>query len=317
MTVREISAITGLSPATVYRIFKDPDNASRKSYEKVQRVVGDIKKNPEKLRQVYIVLPHINNFYTAFLVEAISLLTKQGIQAIPFITEENKKAERDFFSGISFSQRIGLIWNPTDEDSRFSFMARIKNKPIILTLNRTLSTYEADLSITLDNREALEKIVDILVKQNCKKLLFVNGPNIYNTARERMEGFTHGVEKYGHVQWDVLFGDFTDWKRTHHLLISNSHLLRSYDAVISANESISYGILKACKDLGVSIPADLRFIGIDYAPTFEALSLSMVYFSPQKIAQKAVEFLIKKSLNREFVMKQKFMAHIELLGSEE
>lgn len=316
MTVREIASLTKLSSTTVHMALKHPNKVSNETLKKIKSIMEDVQRDPQRIREVYIVLSHINSFYTSFLIKVINLLTKENIRIIPFVTNENIDKERNFLSNINFSSRVGLIWNPVDKNAKFAFLKRKKNRPIIITLNRRLETYKTDLSIILSNKEASKMAVEALIKENNKNILFLNAPNNIITAKERSEGFLTTIRKYKNIKGDILLTDYNDWNYSYQILYSNKDKLKDYDAIISASELITYGVIKVLKNLNINIPRDIRLISFDSSATFEALSLSTVSFSPEIIAEHTSEFLMNKNICEDYKVEHNFLPKLSLLGSE-
>ncbi|MGL5721569.1 MAG: LacI family DNA-binding transcriptional regulator [Brevinema sp.] len=314
MTIKEISAITGFSTATVHRALNNPETVSETVRDKVHEVVKHISKKPNYLQQVYVVLPHINAFYTSFLVETIDSLSRYDIQVIPFICDDNAEKEADFLKNIAFSSRIGLIWNPYNRQADFPFLHRKKNKPLIVMFNHNIDAYVPELSIVRANIDASKIAVDTLLKAGMKSILFLTGPS--RTAQERTDGFIEYMDLFPEIKTQIIQADFRSWQNSYQMLREHKPIFRQFDAVLSASEMISYGVLKILGEEKLSIPKDIRFMTFDYAPTFDALNLSMVHFSPNHIAQKTVQFLLEKSNNSEFAIQYHFMPQLHLLGSE-
>jgi DNA-binding LacI/PurR family transcriptional regulator len=67
-------------------------------------------------------------------------------------------------------------------------------------------------------------------------------------------------------------------------------------AVVALNDLTAIGVMRAAKDLGLNVPGDVSVVGIDGIPLGEFLqvSLSTVAQQHEKIAAKAVEFLLER-----------------------
>ena len=317
MTVREIASITGLSSTTVHTALKYPNKVSPSVLEKINKVVENIEEDPKKIREVYIILPHINSFYTTFLIDAIDLLNKENIKAIPFITNEDIEKEEEFISKINFSTRTGIIFNPVDQDVEYSFLKRKKKKPIILTMNRTLNKCKVDMTLKLANKEASEMAVRALADENNKNILLINsGNNNIITAKERSDGFNEAIKNDSNISGDIIYTNFNDWKSSYEILNQNKYKIKNYDAIISTSELITCAILKIFKNMNINIPQDIRLITFDTSPSFEALSISNISFSPSSMAKKAIELLLTKSLENNYTTEYIFLPKLKLLGSE-
>ncbi len=314
MTIQEIANITGLSTATVHRAMNQPSAVSDKVRKKVQNVIDEISSNPHYLRQVYVLLPHMNTFYSTFLVELISLLLKFDIQTIPYISNDDEQREMEFLNSISFSSRVGLVWSPISETANYSFLKRKKNKPVIILLNHTLDNYKSEVSIFRANDDACRIAIDTLIKEKAKSILFLSGTT--RTGRERTKSFYKYMKKFPSIAHDVIIADFHNWQLSHNIISEHKDKFQEYDAVITANEMLTYACLRLFKEMDITIGKDKQFIGFDYAPSLDALSISLVHFSPTHMAQKTCDFLIEKTIQDEYLMQYHFMPQLFLLGSE-
>ncbi len=314
MTIQEIANITGLSTATVHRAMNQPDAVSEKVRQKIQQVINEISEHPNYIRQVYVVLPHMNTFYSTFLVELINLLIKFDIQTIPYISNGDPQKEEEFFNSINFSSRVGLVWSPVSETADYSFLRRRKNKPVIILLNHTLSNYKSEISILRANDDACKIAIESLIKENAKSILFLTGES--RTAKERTKSFYKYMKRFPNIKQEVIIADFDNWQGSYNIISEHKDKFREFDAVISANEMLTYACLKLFRDMDIQIGKDIQFIGFDYAPALDATSISMVHFSPANMAQKTCDFLIEKTVQDDYAVQHHFMPQLFLLGSE-
>lgn len=311
MTIREIAALTRCSPATVYRSLSTPDKVSSKINKKIQEVLNNFEDNPLKILQVYVVLPQINAFYNNLIIVLTNLLIKYDIQTIPFICDENPQKEKDILNSIDFSSRMGLIWNPVDPSTKYSFLSRKNNRPKLVMLNRIHHIYKSEYSISYADSEAMTMIVDLLVQENAQKILLLSSNN-HTTAQARNNSFLNSIQNFPSLQGDILEVDFLNWKNAFQTLYQEKNSIFSYDSIITGSESICYALLKFF-DKEPELKQKIRHITFDYAPIFEVLSLSMIFFPVELIAQKSVEFLISQPAVK---VKHTILPKMILLGSE-
>ena len=311
MTVREIAELIQCSPATVYRSLNTPDKVSSEINKKVQTLLNNFENNPLKILQVYIVLPQMNSFYNTLILVLTNILIKHNIQTIPFICDEDSQKEKEFLNSINFSSRMGLIWNPVDPRTKYSFLSRKNNRPKLVMLNRIHHIYKSEYSVSYADHEAMAMVIDILVQENAQNILLLSS-NDLATAQARNDSFLNSIQKYPLIQGDILEVDFLNWKKAFQTIYQEKNKIVSYDSIIAGSESICYALLRFF-DKEPELKQKIRLLTFDYAPIFEVLSLSMIFFPVELIAQKAIEFLINPPKEK---VRYNILPQITLLGSE-
>ncbi|MGL5956864.1 MAG: hypothetical protein ACRC0X_09775 [Brevinema sp.] len=296
MTIREIASITNISFSTVYRALKNPEKAKPEILQKINSVIESVP-NIHTLKQVYIIIPFINEFYTHFVLHVTTLLSKQGIIVIPFIYNEDNIQERNFISSLTLSSRIGLIWVPTGNRTDYPFLSRKKNRVPIVSLLRKIDNYSMDIQIFQDNQQAIELSLKSLISKGKTNILMINGQSSLTTAHLRNIYFIQCLQSYSNITGTIIEAGYQDWKHSYNLLIQQYQTLHEFDAFITTSENLCYGTLKALQSQNIY---NKPIICFDHTAGLEALGISMIYFSPQQIAEKAVEFLFEKVKNSNF-----------------
>ena len=292
MTVRKIATLANLSPSTVYRALKCPEKAKKEVLEAIHLITngGDLKNFlVNRFKIVYVIFPHSNIFYSQIILEITSLLLDHNIKVIPFITGENEEKEKKFFDSLVFSSKVCILWSPTTQYAP-AFLKRKKDKPFVILFNRTLKDHRGDMELLLDNYYASQIATDALISNQHKNILYIGASPIYTTARDRADGFSDTVNKNKDVQGEILVSDFHNWLSTYNLL--KDYPLGQHDAILCGNEIITYGAIKALKKHHLSISKDICLISFDSVPIFDALGISMIFFSPLYIVQKVVDIII-------------------------
>lgn len=162
-----------------------------------------------------------------------------------------------------------------------------------------------------------EEAYDIAVnhfveKHNCKKFAFfsaalINAPE----SEERLAAFKKALEKHGipFSKEDVLDGDFTPGTAgavfTKRFAEKEN---RIYDVVFCVNDYTAAGCIKACRDLNIKIPEEMKIIGFDDCdiallahPTLSSINQSL-YFNGFKAGEIAL-----KMANGDKVQKETFI----------
>ena len=158
-----------------------------------------------------------------------------------------------------------------------------------ILFNRKFDQQYGDIELSLDNYYATQSATENLIKHNNHKILFIDGNLSFSTAQDRANGFSDTIAKNNNVTGGIIITNFHHWLSTYEA-IKNINL-KKYDSIFCGNEIITYGVFKVLKEKKYSIPKDIRLISFDYTPIFDALEISMVYFSPKHIATKITDII--------------------------
>ena len=122
-------------------------------------------------------------------------------------------------------------------------------------------------SIQINNRALMLRVVEYLISLGYQRIGFIGGPEESITTEDRYRGFLDGIEKHNCLYSNEysLFGDLTlesGYKMATQLL--------SYqqvpEAIVTANDQIAFGTIKAIKDRGLNVPKDIAVTGFDNTP---------------------------------------------------
>ncbi len=299
MTIREIAQLCDLPTTTVYRALKTPNKVKPHILKQVESVLKTPYKPKSQLKKIYIVSPFLSTFHNLFLIHITKILSQKNILVTHFITDEDPIKEKYFFDNLTLSPRIGLIWCPSSNKSEYPFL---KNDilPIVI-LYRNLLNIKTDLSIFHDNNKAIDMAIQELTKNGSKNILLLTGDTTLLTpALERKTRFQDIISNTPNIQGNILEANFKDWQSAY-LDIKNSDIsLTDYDAVISTNEMLTYGLINMTKQLNLDIPKDIQITSLEHTPAFDILSIRSIHFSAEEMATQAVDMLLQKSSDPDY-----------------
>jgi LacI family transcriptional regulator len=136
---------------------------------------------------------------------------------------------------------------------------------IVVIAGYDSTRWEADLRfnvITMEKHAAMDSLVGHLASLGLRRLAFL-GPS--PDRDRRGEGFVHALVRHDLQMVPGLFRecDFSTesgYASTRSLLTNNPH---GVDGLVCACDTIAIGAVRAAKDLGLQVPADLAIAGFD------------------------------------------------------
>ncbi len=325
MKIRELSRISGISPATISRMLKDPNSVKESTRNKINDILknNDIDKyfNTKCIKRIMLIIPDLSNtFYLDLFNGIVSVVQKNDIPFEIYLTNESIEEEEKIFSRIKTSRDIGVIWVPTS--NKRDKLPYDKNTNLVSLVDRNLPFDNIYIKNLSDNFNAAKKSTDLLIEGGAKNPIIITGSLNLSNAQERKEGFLESIKNHNFDNSinRVYYGDFNDSESGYNIIKKLVKEKIEFDSILAANQILAVGILKALNELKLSIPNDVSIITFDKLVNlysfYENNNISEVVFPAFDIGSNATNMLLEqKTFN---IQKQIFnySAEFHLKGSE-
>lgn len=323
MKIRELSRISGVSPATISRMLKDPNSVKVSTRNKI----NDILKNNgidnyfsmNAIKRVILIIPDLSNsFYIDMFNGIISVVQKSDIPFEIYLTNESIEEETKIFSRIENDKDIGVIWVPAS--AKRDKLPYNKNSNIVSLVDRDLEFEDIYIKNLSNNFSAAKKATDLLIEGGAKNPIIITGSLNLSNAQERKDGFLESIKSHNldNGMERVYYGDFNNSDSGYYIIKKLVEENIKFDSILAANQIVAIGILKALKELKLSIPEDVSIISFDKVVNLysENQNISEVVFPAFDIGVNATEVLLE---HQSFNMSKQiynFSAQFNLRGSE-
>ena len=175
-----------------------------------------------------------------------------------------------------------------------------------------------------NNFSAAKKATDLLIEGGARNPIIITGSLNLSNAQERKEGFLESIKNHNLDNGinRVYYGDFNNSYSGYDMVKTLVKEKVEFDSILAANQILAIGILKALRELKLSIPNDVSIITFDKLVNlypslyYENDNISEVVFPAFDIGVNATNVLLEqKSLN---TPKQiyNYSAQFHLRGSE-
>jgi LacI family transcriptional regulator len=202
----------------------------------------------------------------ALLAETLWGIGSEAHQGGYRVLVEPLSPDRGRYSDLVVSQRVdGLIVSgPRTDDDELESLVR-DGFPIIL--QGSLPSLDAS-SVDVDNRAGARTAVEHLLALGHRRIGCVtNAPLAYTAAADRLAGYRDALDAAG-VDVDatlVVEGAFdaaSGWSATASLLAAAPEVT----ALFVASDIVAFGALRALREAGRRVPADVSVVGFDDIP---------------------------------------------------
>ena len=315
-TIYDIAKLAGVSPATVSRVLNNIDYPMKdKTKQKVLNAMAELRYFPNTIAQslsrgrtntIGIIVPSItNDFYTNFVDLIESELEENGYTSYLCNTHRLIDKETAYINNLIARKVDGVVIAPTrakPEDNEINVsnikMLRANNIPVVAFG----SSYRGVSQIQIDSYSGIYESTVFLIKRGHKRIGFIDGLNA-GTKRNRFRGFCDAMKDFA-LQIDESFVSAGDLSVDAGFRIGKEMLSAKASAptaIITANNLMAIGVLRAANKLKINVPGELSVIGYDDSSFAEiiqpALTVTRVPFS--EISSCAVKLLLKQIINDE------------------
>ena len=326
ITVSDIAAAAGVSPATVSRVLNRQgivkDETSRRVMEAVKRLGYPFKEPPlppsvsPPGELIVMTLPSLSNpFYDAIIKGARTSIMRHGHSLLVHEGHINQGTIEPFLKMIRQNKIAGLI---TLNHIDTLFLKKLANAiPLVQCCE-----YNEGLElpyVSIDDVSAARYAVEHLIAQKCRRIAFINAPLRYKYARHRLEGYLQALKEAGLpivndyiVQLPEIDSDLAASAALQLLSLPSPP-----DGIFVISDVYGAAVLRACHLSGCKVPDQVAVVGFDNLEMAKILipSLTSVNQPKTQLGFMAAEALIEKLADKH-VPNKKILLETELIVRE-
>ena len=312
----DVAKLAGVSPTTVSRVINKKGYLSEKTIQKVNDAMRELGYKPNNLARslqgksaklIGLIFPNIRHVFYAELIDKLEHeLFKKGYKTIICNSEHDSEKEREYIEMLEANQVDGIIsgsHNLGIEDYN-----RV-TAPII-SFDRNLSP---DIPVvSSDNYGGGVLAAQTLVKTGAKDIIMITGNDNSNSPTGlRHAGFASILPDAPIIN---VSSDFSPVRKE--LEIKNILTQQKPDAIFASDDLTAILIINIAKELGISVPDQLKVIGYDGTYFIENYypQLTTVKQPLEEIAFLCVELLLQKIEGKKVATTGYFLPVTLLLG---
>jgi LacI family transcriptional regulator/LacI family repressor for deo operon, udp, cdd, tsx, nupC, and nupG len=293
VSIRAVAARAGVSPATVSRVFTQPDAVALETRRRVLAVADELHYTPHPVARslargctgnLGIVVPDIANSFSAVVTKAVQQeAARDGYALFVSGSDELARDEEQWARAMSPQVDGLMLVSPLMSDDA---LRALGPTPLVLS-NRLL---DALPSVVTDATEAVGHAVEHLAALGHREIVYLAGPEGFaNTMRVR--GYDGACRRLGlrPRRLGPFNARFSDGVRAADLVLATPAT-----AVVAYNDEVAVGVLNRLVDRGLRVPDDLSVVGVDDTSLAEMVTprLTTVRLPAAESGRAAVRMLL-------------------------
>ncbi len=316
VTIKDIAKMADVSPSTVSRVVDENPRISKKTSEKVKRVMQKMDYHPNMLARslarkdtkiIGTLMPGTeeNAFKHPFFPEILRGVTSEAYKSGYNILissaatpSDEKKIVLDFAkNGVA----EGLIlMTSRHNDTVIKALTEI-SFPFVLVGNPENSSNVT--WVDNDNIEAGRKLTEHFISRGCRKIAFIGLTDEYLVVKDRFEGYRKALGESG-IEFDkglVVKGAFM---RSNGGNMMSELLSRKKDfsGIVAADDDMAFDAIKVLKKAGIRVPQDVLVAGFNNTKMDDYFTpmLTSIDINAFELGRKAFQLIRAKIENKDY-----------------
>lgn len=272
-TIREVSRLARVSPATVSRVLNGTTPVAPLTRERVLEAVAALDYTPNAFARglatnrsggIGVTVNEVSSpYFGAFVFGVEQVARENGLHLMVssgFANAENERASIEFLLGRRCDGLVIQAEGLADED--LIDLVRNGSAPVIV-FGRAIAEIE-DVCVVMRNEHGGALATQHLLAHGHRRIGHVSGPLSFPDARDRLQGYRRALADGG-VAYDeryVVESTFYEEggaKATARLLERVPELT----AIFFANDQMAAGGMRTLRESGRDVPGDVSVVGFD------------------------------------------------------
>jgi DNA-binding LacI/PurR family transcriptional regulator len=332
VSLKDLARELQVSISTVSRALNDHPDISPEMKEKVKKLADSCHYSPNPLamgllkqetRMIGVIVPDlVTHFYASVIAGIESYAKEKGYFILIASSNESFQKEAESVENLLKARVEGLIVCLSQETNSTDHFERLLEQEIPLVFFDRVCLQGRVPCVTADNTDAAAKVVRHFFEQGYRRIAFISGPEQLNISKERREGYFLGLKACGLPEdrdlAEACNMSHDSARAAIHRLLS---LPKPPDAVFGINDTVAFAVMKAIRQHGLHIPAEVGLVGFtdEFHSTVVEPPLTSVTHPTFKMGRKAAELFfesIEKKEVRTVTVRTKLVARESSAGPQ-
>lgn len=311
VTIKDVAKKLNVSYATVSKALSDKSDISEEMKKKVRKAAKELNYKPNFIARglvtrqtstIGLIVPDITNPFYSEIARAIEeTVNKEGYSVFLCNSNWDNDRENEYISLLASKMVDGIIMAPTGTNN-----INVDNIEIPIVTLGTKKNYNKESYVVIDDEKGGFIAVEHLIKEGCRKIMFVGGRGKVQSNKERLNGYKRALRMAG-IAVDKKYIRGGNFKQESGYLITKKALADGIipDGIFAGNDLLALGVIQAVMKFGLKIPEDVKIIGFDDIPfaRLPEIGLSTIAQPKYRMGEIASNMLMTRIKNPDEVQK--------------
>ena len=303
--MKDLARVTGLSLATISRVFNGSELVTEKTREIVLEAAKSLNYRPNKMaaalrsgksNTIGVVVPVISRDVFVVAIKSIEeILSKAGYNIIICQSHESLEKEKAILENLRQLSVDGVIISLSKETTQIDHLQNLTAAEIpVVLFDRKIELGNFN-TIVIDNYTGAHRATTHLIEQGFKRIIHLAGKDSVSIFSERRRGFEAALIEHGFAmdtERSIPFDDDDprDIQQLKEMLSSGNRP----DAIFANGDIAALVALNILSELNISVPTEVAVVGFGNNVFCSYLnpSLSSVSQSSEEVGKVAATSLL-------------------------
>ncbi|WP_127580264.1 LacI family DNA-binding transcriptional regulator [Paenibacillus koleovorans] len=278
-TRKQVAERAGVSEATVSRVFNGVTPMKESTKQRVLEAAAALGYTPNVIAQRFakgrsgnlgVVLPYVpkvhlfSTYYFSEILSGIGETVRElGYDLLLLFRSPGEETD---YASLYRSGKVDacIMLGSSDDANEIQALQELEEQGYPFCLVNQHYAGRQWCEVDADHIRGSYDAVKHLLHGGCRRIAFVNGPELYSNSRDRLQGYWNAMTEAGiPVEESLLFeGNYS--RKSGYAAASRIYERRSsIDAVFAANDRMAIGLMQGLRELGLRPGVDLPIVGYD------------------------------------------------------
>jgi LacI family transcriptional regulator len=307
LSLKDLATELNISISTVSRALKNHPDISPEITRKVQELASarNYVPNPlamgllkQETKMIGVIVPDlVTHFYSSIISGIEDYAKSRGYFILLASSYESMEKEMESVANLLKARVDGMIVCLSKETNRFDHFLQLIENEIPLVFFDRVCLSELVPCVVVDNKEAVNQIINHLSQNGYKRIAFISGPSHLSISSSRIEGYMAGLKNNG-LKFDpeLLRSGNMGTEETIQIIEELLSLPDPPDAFFGINDMVIFTVMKELKNRGIKIPEEIGLVGFadEFHATFSSPELTTITHPTREIGIKSAELFFRK-----------------------
>ncbi|HEY0680520.1 MAG TPA: LacI family DNA-binding transcriptional regulator [Chitinophagaceae bacterium] len=286
INIRELANELKLSVSTISKVFSNSHEISEETRQRVLETAARLNYIPnanasslrrKKSKNIGVVIPEVADSFFSLAINGIESVAKEnGYHVLIYLTHESFENEKNILKECQGGRVDGILISVSRETAQSDHINElISNGVPLIFFDRVCDDVET-AKITTDDLESSYQATSHLIQQGCGNIAFLSISNSLSITSKRLKGYlqAHADLKQKMDKENIVLCT-NDAVKNYSLIKKLLHRKNRPDGIVVSVEKLTTPVYKACEELNLKIPQDLKVICFSNLETASILNPSL------------------------------------------
>ena len=272
-TILDVATKANVSVITVSRLLNNPEIVSKKTADKIFRVMEELNYQPNQIARslvnkrtntIGVIMPDIKNtFFNNWFRFIEDYASKHSFNLLLCNTDEDPSVEMKYIKLLQ-AQRVDAVIIVPSSKAAVEYL--VKSEMRFVLMDRLFKDLDTDY-VTADHFKGAYEGTEYLIKLGHRKIGVLNGPGILYSDIERTAGFKKAMKDNNlEISRELIINCEFNEEMAYEGTISLLERDEKPTAIFSFNSVMTVGVIKALQKMRLKIGKDISLLGFDEIP---------------------------------------------------